>query len=352
MHRRCPDLLAIRADGDQNGSHTNRGGGEIGTAPGTPKAETDLLIRPLRADDLAAADAIRRHAFGIFLDLPDPLSFRGDASPVRTRYLADPTGSFAAELGGELVGTNFAVNWGSIGFFGPLSVRPALWSRGIAQRLVEPALEAFERWGTRHAGLFTFAHSPKHLGLYQKFGFWPRFLTAMMAKPVGRVDSRTEWSGYSALSADDQRACLEGCRGLADAVHEGLDLGLEIRATAEHHLGETVLLWQGGALIGFAVCHCGPDTEAGSGSCYVKFGAVRLGPDAEQSFARLLEACEALAAARGLARLEAGVNTARREAYRRMLAYGFRAEVQGVTMHRPNEAGYSRPGAYVIDDWR
>ena len=27
-------------------------------------------------------------------------------------------------------------------------------------------------------------HSPKHLGLYQKFGFWPRFLTAIMAKQL------------------------------------------------------------------------------------------------------------------------------------------------------------------------
>jgi hypothetical protein len=23
-----------------------------------------------------------------------------------------------------------------------------------------------------------------------------------------------------------------------------------------------------------------------------------------------------------------------------------------VTMHRPNEPGYNRPGVYIIDDWR
>ena len=43
---------------------------------------------------------------------------------------------------------------------------------------------------------------------------------------------------------------------------------------------------------------------------------------------------------------------ARHEAYRHLIARGFRTEVQGVAMHRPNEAGYSRPGLYVIDDWR
>src|SRR5215213_7790352 len=126
------------------------------TGADRPRAETDVLIRPLRAADLSTADRVRRLAFGTFLGLPDPLSFRGDASPVRTRYLVDPSSSFAAEVDGELVGTNFAVNWGSIGFFGPLSVRPDFWGRGIAQRLVEAGLEIFAHWETRHVGLFTF----------------------------------------------------------------------------------------------------------------------------------------------------------------------------------------------------
>jgi hypothetical protein len=42
----------------------------------------------------------------------------------------------------------------------------------------------------------------------------------------------------------------------------------------------------------------------------------------------------------------------RHEAYRALLARGFRTEFQGVAMHRDNEAGYCRPGVYAIDDWR
>ena len=30
----------------------------------------------------------------------------------------------------------------------------------------------------------------------------------------------------------------------------------------------------------------------------------------------------------------------------------FRTDLQGVTMHRPNEDGYHRRGVYVLDDWR
>jgi predicted N-acetyltransferase YhbS len=311
-----------------------------------------VRIRQLRVDDLPAADALRRLAFGTFLELPDPTTFRGDASPVRTRYLADPAGSFAAEVDGDLVGSNFVVDWGSVGFFGPLSVHPDFWNRGIAQRLVEASLETFTQRGIRHVGLFTFAHSAQHLMLYQKYGFWPRYLTLIMARNVGQAPADIAWSAYSRLSETEAQEALSGCRALADAWYGGLDLGVEIQATVRHRFGETILLRDGDTLTGFAVCHSGPDTEAGSRNCYVKFGAVRPGPDVEVSFARLLAACEALAMSQGMARLVAGVNTARREAYRVMLAAGFRPEVQGLAMDRPDEAGYNRPGVAIIDDWR
>ena len=143
-----------------------------------------VTIRSLREEDLPAADRIMRLAFGTYLGLPDPLKFMGDADYVRTRWLADPSAVFGAELGGELVGTNFVTRWGSVGFFGPLTIRPDLWDRGIAQQLLHPTMELFERWGIRHAGLFTFASSTKHVSLYQKFGFRPRFLTSLMEFPI------------------------------------------------------------------------------------------------------------------------------------------------------------------------
>ncbi len=79
---------------------------------------------------------------------------------------------------------------------------------------------------------------------------------------------------------------------------------------------------------------------------------MRPGPAAPRAFDQLLEACEGLAAARGLARLSAGANTARHEAYRQMLARGFRTELMGIAMQHGNEQGYNRPGVYLIDDWR
>jgi hypothetical protein len=139
---------------------------------------------------------------------------------------------------------------------------------------------------------------------------------------------------------------------LTDALYAGLDLEREIRAAFTQQLGDTVLLRDGRDLVGFAVCHCGPDTEAGNNKCYVKFGVVQGGPTSGVLFDLLLDGCEAMAAAQGMARLEAGVNMARHHAYRKMLERGFRTDIQGVAMHRRDEQGYNRPEVYLIDDWR
>src|SRR6185369_3343147 len=40
---------------------------------------------------------------------------------------AAPDAAFAADVDGRLAGSVFAATWGTLGFFGPLSVRPDLW---------------------------------------------------------------------------------------------------------------------------------------------------------------------------------------------------------------------------------
>jgi GNAT superfamily N-acetyltransferase len=307
-----------------------------------------VSVRPLHVADFDRADEILRAAFGAFIGV-DPF---GTTDYVRTRFAADPQAAFAATVDGELVGSNFATNWGSVGVFGPLTVRPDLWDQGIGQALMEPIMSCFQTRGNSHHGLFTFAHSPKHLELYRRYGFWPRFLTAVMRKQIPARGAAPALVTYSAATAAERPDYLSACRALTDAVYEGLDLQREIVATDTQGLGDTVLLPGESGLDGLAVCHCGAGSEAGADVCYVKFGAVRPGRQAGERFERLLDACEQLASERGLGQLDAGMNLGRPDAYQRMIARGFRTGLQGVTMHRPNEPGYSHPDAYVIDDWR
>ena len=103
------------------------------------------------------------------------------------------------------------------------------------------------------------------------------------------------------------------CRNLTSSVYDRSDLQLEINAVNTQHLGDTILLWEGDSgsggsdsgagskrrrrLVGLAVCHCGAATEAGSGTCYLKFGSVLPGSNAAIYFDKLLSACEIFAKA-------------------------------------------------------
>ncbi len=303
--------------------------------------------------DLPEAQRIVRTAFGTFLGAPDLDNFWTDFDYVYGRHGAEHVASFAADHDGALAGANFATRWGSVGFFGPLAVRPDLWNSGVAKPLVEAVSGQFERWGVSHAGLCTFPHSAKHLWLYQKFGFFPRYLTALMAAPAGQTDAPPAMSRYSSLAAGERQEAEKASRALAEDLYEGLDLGGEIRTVAARSLGDTLFLWgSDNRLDSFAVCHWGPASEAGADCLFVKFGAVRPGPGADARFGALLDACAAIARSAGMGNVLAGVNTAREEAYRQMIARGFRTRIQVVTMHRPSEPGYSRPGLFVLDDWR
>ena len=293
-----------------------------------------------------------RIAFGTARGYRKPSEFMGDANYVFNRWKASPASAFALEVDGRVAGSNFATRWGSFGFFGPLSLDPALWNRGFANALMAPVVESLDAWGVTHAGLFTLADSPKHIGLYRKFGFQPRALTFVLERTVSAGDAGFKgWTAYSQLGRRQRSEVLSMCRNLTDAIHPGLDVTHEIRSVAEQSIGDTVLI-QDIDLAGLAVCHVGPGSEAGSGVCYVKFGAAATGSDARARFRRLLDACQSFAANAGAKRLVAGMSAARRDAHEDMLAAGYAVSRTGVRMHRPDEPGFCSPDAFVIDDWR
>jgi predicted N-acetyltransferase YhbS len=319
-------------------------------------------IRSLKEADLGEADRIARLSFGTFLGLADPMSFFGDADHIRTRFRADPSLSLAAVEGGNFIGSNFIANWGSVGVFGPLTVHPDFWDNGIAKRLLDKTMEIFERLKTKHIGIFTFSNSPKHVHLYQKYDFWPRFLTSVMSKPVKSEYAMKDgqemisWTKYSDMQKERPSEILNNCYSLTDSIYDGLDLKVEIQSVANQKLGDTILLTDNKSkkLLGLAICHCGPNTEAGSNTCYVKFGSVTASEDRSKSanFDELIECCEIFAASQGLSKLAAGVNIGNLHAYRKMISKGFRTEFQGVMMTKNNDPGYHIEDVYAMDDWR
>jgi len=315
-----------------------------------------IKVGLLKPSELEEAGRIVRLAFGTFLGLPNPLDFMGDRDLMAPRWRSPHVKVIAARDGGRLIGSNVATRWGSFGFFGPLTVLPEYWDRGVAQLLLESTMTIFDRWGVKHSGLFTFPQSAKHVGLYQKFGYWPRYLTAIMTRTPDANPPRQAKPGnaptlLSAFTKSQREQDIQACGKLTHKIDKGLDLSGEIRAVLAQRSGDVLLTYTRGILDAFAACLNGPGSEGGEKTCYVKFGAARGGTGARERFDKLLDACEAFASSRG-ATLEAGVNLAREDAYRRLRSHGYRVTMQGVAMQRPHADGFNRADVYVIDDWR
>jgi GNAT superfamily N-acetyltransferase len=312
-----------------------------------------IEVRPLREDELDAADGICRRAFASILGPRDPLSRGGDAQVLRCRWSADPASTSALLEGGVLAGSNVVTRWGSVGLLGPLSVEPSRQGRGLAHALVAEALRMLEGPPVTFRGLFAYAQSPAAVGLFQRFGYWPASLAAVMAKEIApRAEAAAPPELLSRLGADAEAEALSECRTLTDAVFDGLDPTGEILAVGEGGTGETVLVREGSALAGLAVCHAGAGSEAGSGRAAVKLAAVLPGAGAEARLLRLLGSVEAWAGTAGAKVVTAGASAGRVRAWQALRGAGYRPFVQGIAMHHERRAGYDREDVFVLDDWR
>jgi len=301
-------------------------------------------VRLAREDDLADLHHIFALAFSTHLGRP--IESYGDRRLIETRWRTDPQSVLVAELDGRIVGSNVVTVWGRFGWFGPLTVHPDFWNRGIAQALMIPTMQRFADCGTITERLFTFASSPKHIALYQRYGFWPRRLTASLARPPDAA-VEADFDAFSTLGMPAQATLLDGIQALCADIIDGLDPAAEVVAVAEQRLGETLVLRAaGGGVDAFAVCHHGAGSEAGSKNMSVKFGAAT----GAAAYERLLDAILAYGAAAGAEAVNMAVNAAREGAYRATLQRGFRIGMLGVAMVR-GDAGDDY-GAWLTEDYR
>lgn len=316
-----------------------------------------LVIRHLTADDLVEADRINRTAFGTFFGLETPSAFRGDGEVIPGRFASNPDGAFAAELDGRLVACGLVVDWGSVGLLGPLTVDVDVWGKGIGRAMLDEMTRYMDSRSFALQGLFTHPQSSTHIRLYEAYGFRMKRIIAVMDRTVDAATAMPPTARFfSQLQDKDRQAVLVECREIAGGLCTGLDLGAEIQSIDANGFGDTILLGREGGLTGFACCHQGAASEAGSPQTLVKFAAVASGVDGAAEFEKLMAACETFAALRGTKRLVAGTNTGRVECYEALLAMGFRSWMNGIAMLKtapdaPSD-GYNIPGVFAVDDWR
>ena len=306
-----------------------------------------IKISSLQESELQEAENLLKLAFGTFKQLPNPLEF-GQGAQYSSRWYRDSSSVIAAKLTDQLIGYVMLANWGSFGNLGPIVVHPNYWNQGIASQLMQSAENKFAQWKTRQMGLSTFANSPKHVYLYGKFGYQPRFLIALMVKPITPTRQSLKAQRYSQLATEQQAESLREAYWLTDSIYAGLDLSSEIKVVEKCCLGDTIFLWNDGGLTGLAICHYEKKSEAQKNSCYIKFAAAK----SPNAFEQLVDECEILASNVFMISLVAGVDTACEDAYQRMLARKYKIQTFMLSMYKPNQPSYTRQETYIIDDRR
>jgi ribosomal protein S18 acetylase RimI-like enzyme len=324
-----------------------------------------IKIRRVRKGDLSKVRDVIEQAFGDFFERQvgtRPRQVFGGAQYVHHRWLMEPWGCFVAEEGdGKIVGAAVAVMWGTLGLVGPIAVLTNYQNQDIGQQLLAACQEFFDENKATLQGVATYPYSPKHLVLYQKFGYRPKGLVVVASKHLDRREivhvtkvarPGLEVRRYSSLEEAKKKPAMLKFRRITNAIWRGMDVGKEVEIVDGLALGDTLLLEKGRELIGFAVTHMPPNSEAPHGAAYVKFLAIDARHRRPEHLHLLLAAVEEMAAAAQLGQVVAPVYTYYWNAYQVLLERGYHADFTMVRMKRGKPEDYEDGSDLVLDDWR
>jgi N-acetylglutamate synthase-like GNAT family acetyltransferase len=274
----------------------------------------------------------------------------------------EPWGCFVAEEGdGKIVGAAVAVMWGTIGLVGPVAVLPNYQNQDIGQQLLTACQGFFDENKAVLQGVATYPGSPKHLLFYQKFGYRPRGLVALMARTLERRETpavarpakpAVTVRRYSTLEEAKKKAAILKLRKITNAVYRGMDVGKEVEIVDGLALGDTLLLERGADLAGFAIYHQPGVSEAPAGSGYVKFLAIDPKQRKTEHLEQLVGSIEDLAQEQGLSRVILPVYLRYWQAYSTLVKCGYQVDLTMVRMQKGKQEDYEDPSDLVLDDWR
>jgi len=108
-------------------------------------------------------------------------------------------------------------------------------------------------------GLETMPRTMDNIGFYSRLGFIPGRLTLTVT--VDAVAAERPALLLGRLAARDKESALEECAALLGRLAPAYDYTREIVLTDERSLGDTLLLREGDAIAGFALCHTAPLVE-------------------------------------------------------------------------------------------
>ena len=218
---------------------------------------------------------------------------------------------------GQLVAFNMVHRSGAEGWMGPLAVRTEHQGSGTGKEIVNRGIEWLKAQGSTVIGRETMPRTMDNIGFYSRLGFVPGRLTLTTTLEANYADTPALMLGR--LSQRDRDDAVRQCQRLVEQQLPGYDYSREIHLTAELGLGDTVLLYRGDQIIGFALAHSAPLVE---GRAREELRVLKLGLTDEAHFDDMLAAICDFARRSGTRRIALRLQSEFAAAYRRVITLG------------------------------
>lgn len=239
---------------------------------------------------------------------------------------------------GHVVAFNIAHRSGAEGWMGPLAVRPDRQGSGLGKTIVRTATDWLVDQGIATLGLETMPRTVENIGFYARLGFSPGYLTVTMTNDIAT-------RGHTApvlLSHKKGRAADEivaAARRLVTGLAQGFDFTREILLTAELGLGDLSVVDGTDGLAAAVLWHSVPLAE---GRPKDEVRVLKLAACDARAFDAGIAATEAAAARVGIRRVAVRCQTRYEDAFRRLIARGYRVRWTDLRM---THDGYAEPHA-------
>ncbi|MGH7645377.1 MAG: GNAT family N-acetyltransferase [Gemmatimonadales bacterium] len=239
---------------------------------------------------------------------------------------------------GDIVAFNVAHRSGAEGWMGPLAVRPDRQGAGLGQTVVRAATDWLVERGVTTLGLETMPRTVENIGFYARLGFVPGHLTLTLTNDIAlrghRAPALLSERGPGTAAWD---AVLGAARALVHDLAPGYDFTREIALTAELELGDTVLVGGDDRLDALVLWHAVPLAD---GRPRDEVRILKLAARGDRAFGLAMAAAEAAAARAGIRRVAVRCQTRYADAFRRLIARGYRVRWTDLRM---TCEGYAEP---------
>jgi hypothetical protein len=156
-----------------------------------------------------------------------------------------------------------------------------------------------------------------NIGFYSRMGFTPGHLTLTLTLEAMRIDGPMEL--LSRLDSRSRSNAMAECRALLNGLMPGSDYSREITLTNDLELGDTMLLYEGDRLAGFALAHTAPLVE---GRTRDELRVLKLVVDDERRFGAMARSIADFARRSGTRRVAFRLQGEYDDAYRQLIAAG------------------------------